>query len=336
MPLTVSSRRLPEEQRGGEDAQGRRTYTEVFEVDQTDGGPLAAGVAVVIAAQSVMTGDPVPLRGDLYSYAGTTDLDAYAQGFSWRRPHPVTMPKRWHVTVEYGPVEGDPGTLSEADPLLWPVIYWKEVIEEQVPIERARIVEDLSHVGRAPDSLGPIVNACGQQQIDPQLKTIRYPVLCCQKNYATLDEIIALDAAFEETTNDDVFFGSPARTARYLGTDTGPPQQIQGTLFYTGVTRIWFRSATWDRAVLNNGMMHFRKDGEEYILENDKPKLFRHMIREALFTEDGSQLQGEFTPSPEPANLALDGTALPTDQAGINLHYRFLAEVDYTGIGIGG
>src|ERR1051326_2372491 len=102
MTLTVTSKRLPDEMPGGQDEKGCRTYTETYEVTQTDGGALAAPVAIAIAGQSVMTGDPVPLRGGNYSYGGTTDPDSYAHSFAWRLPYPKDNPKIVHVTVNFG------------------------------------------------------------------------------------------------------------------------------------------------------------------------------------------------------------------------------------------
>jgi hypothetical protein len=107
MALTVSCKRLPDEMPGGEDEHGRRTYTDVYEVDQTDGGALAAPVAVAIAAQSANAGpDIIPLRGQNYSYGGSTDLDSYALRFGWKRPFPKTNKYRVHVNVDYGPADG--------------------------------------------------------------------------------------------------------------------------------------------------------------------------------------------------------------------------------------
>lgn len=344
MPLSVTSKRLPDAQRGGEDSVGRRTYEETFEVDQTDAGPLAAGVAVAIAAQTIAVGDLVPLRGDNYSYGGTTDLDSYAFDFSWQRPAPVDRPRRWHIGVKYGPAEGDPGQLGEDDPLLWPTEYWVEWTEEQVPIETARIVESLDHVGRAAGSLGPIINSAGEQQIDPQMKTVYYPILSCQKAYPTLNEIVALNTTYQDSTNNGVFFGAPARSAKYLLTESGRLQQTQGVSFYLGITRIWFRNALWDRRILNNGMMHLRKktDGTYRTAPGGSPRLFRHMLEQTTFNTDGSETTDVdesgakiYVPSPEPANLALDGTVLPKNQPGLNLNYRYLTELNYAGIGIG-
>ena len=348
MPVTVTSRYLAtDEQAGSSDQNDRRTYQEIFEVTQAEGETPAAGVAVAIAAQQVMSGDPLPLHGDTYARAGTTDLDAYAMKFAWKKPYPQQHPRRWHITCDYLPPDDvDPGQIGEPDPLLWPTEYWVEWTEEQVPLEKAKNVESLDHIGRGALIDGPIVNSAGEQTIDSQMKTFVYPVVCCQKAYSTLASIIALNSAYQESMNNGSFFGAPARYARYLGTESGRLQRAGGIGFYLGITRIWFKAALWDRRVLNNGMMHLQKNaaGTAYLRDgNAKLKLFRHMVREMHISDGkegeppaGTQVEGDLVPSPEPTNLDLLGQVLNKELAAINLTYRYLTELDYAGIGIGG
>jgi hypothetical protein len=338
MPLTVSSKRLPDAQPWSSDQLGRRTYTEVFEVDQTDAGDLASGVAVAIAAQQVLTGDPVPLRGENYSYGGTTDLDAFALTFSGVRPRPVDFPKRWHITVTYGQPEVNSDALVEDDPLLWPPEYWVEWTEESVPLVEGRIVEDLSHVGLSPGTLTPLTNSAGQQTIDPQMKTVFYPVLCCQKAYATLEEIVALNTTYQDSTNNGVFFGAAPRTARYLLTESGRVQRAGQQAVYFGVTRIWFKAETWDRKILNNGWLHLKKNGDNYLVdkEGNDPGLWRYKVQEITYDQAGQPVKGDFVDSPEPANLNLDGTPKLNSEHAESISYRYLNELNYLGIGVGG
>lgn len=343
MPLTVTSKLLrPHDMPGGEDMYGRREYDEVFEVDQTDGGADAAGVAVAIAAQSPGVGDVLPLKGANYSRHGTTDLNSYALSFNWRKPDAVNAPRRWHVGVHYGPLENTTsGQLSEPNPLQWPTEYWVEWTEEQVPVARATIVDSLDHIGRAAGTDGPIINSAGEETVNPLMKTIYYPILVAQKAYATLNEIIALNTSYQDSTNNNTFFGAPARTAKYLLTESGRLQRTQGVQFYLGVTRIWFKKTTWDLKVLNNGMSSLQKNAAgQYLGQNfpppfDYPKLYRYMVRDLSYEANGTPIEGEWVPSSEPANLALDGTPRATDLPAIHLTYRDLAELNYVGIGIG-
>jgi hypothetical protein len=345
MALTVSCKRLPDEMPGGEDEHGRRTYTDVYEVDQTDGGALAAPVAVAIAAQSANAGpDIIPLRGQNYSYGGSTDLDSYALRFGWKRPFPKTNKYRVHVNVDYGPADGfNPGRLSEPNPLLWQTEYWLEWTEEQVPVKEAKNVDDLTHIGRPPFTLSPITNAAGEEPVDPTLKLVRYPILCAQKAYATLNEIVALNTVFQETTNNGTYFGAAARQAKYLGTESGHITRTQGYSFYLGVTKIWFKKLTWDLKIMNIGFNELVKkrnsegfQTDEYLNDSqDEPQLFRCMVRDISYNEDGKQVLGDWVPSSEPLKLDMDGTRAQPTLPATNLRYRELEEVNYAGIGIG-
>lgn len=324
-----------------EDRYGGRTHTVVFETDQTDGGSFAAAASIVIAAQ---VAGQIPLKGTTYSFDGLTDADSYLQEISWERPNPADLPRRVQVTCKYAPADGmDPGQLSETNPLLWPVEYWVDWVEEQVVLEEARNVEDLDFADvfpRPAGTLGKVVNACGIEFTEPLMKTIYYPVLNAQKNYQTLDEIIALNLAFQGTTNNASWFGGDPRTAKYLITESGRKQQVQGQSFYAGVTRVWFKKATWDRKVLNNGWSHFERPAG-----NDSTILYDATGNRAFFKnlihDDPSALEDDDTldpeaPCSEPLNLTLDGTLLGADDSAVYITYRDLEEVDYSAIGIGG
>lgn len=325
-----------------EDRYGGRTYEVEFAVDQTDSGALAAGVAVVIAAQ-LLGVDPVPLKGDEYSFDGTTDDDSFCQEIEWHRPDPDDKPKRWHVACRYAPLEGvDHGTILEPDPLLWPVEYFVEWTEEQVPLNEARNVEELLYADsfpRAADTLGPVVNACGNEFTEPLMKTVYYPVLHAQKAYATLDEIVALNDAYQNTTNNAPFFGATTRKAKYLGTESGRKQRLNGVDFYMGVTRIWFKRATWDRPVLNNGWSHFERPAANpntILYDADGQRMFfKNLIHDDPASAEADNDIDPESPCSEPLNLSLDGTLLKADEPTVYITYRDLEEVNYAGIGIG-
>jgi hypothetical protein len=231
MALTVSCKRLPDQMDGGEDEHGKRTYKEVFEIDQTDAGALAAPVAMVIKAQSSNAGpDIVPLKGDNYSYGGTTDLDSYAMRYGWKRPKEIDLKTRIHATVDYGPADGfNPGRLTEPNPTSWPTEYWLEWTEEQVPVKDVRNVSALPGANRDADTVGPIINGAGEEPVDPVFKLVRYPILCCQKAYATLNEIVALNTTYQDTTNNASFFGA-ATTDRQIPLDRERPDHAYAGL----------------------------------------------------------------------------------------------------------
>lgn len=333
MPLTVFSKRLPTAEPGSLDKYGQRSYTIAFEVDQTDTGALADPVSILIAAQALVT-DPPPERGDTYSYNSFTDIDSFCQEITWERPHPSDKPKRWHYTCRFGPLEGvDSDTLAEPNPLLWATEYWVDWVEEQVVLRRALNVDDLPTIGRAPLTEGPVVNACGVDFTEVPMKTIYYPILNCQKAYATLEEIVALNMAFQDTTNSSTFFGAGARTAKYLSTESGRIQRVNGQSFYMGVTRIWFKKSNWDYKILNNGWTHFERDAAEEIITDGDGNPFRY--QNLVLDLNGTAAEDANQPCSEPLNLALDGTILPPDTPAVYMAYRDLEEVDYSAIGIG-
>lgn len=342
MALTVFSKRLPTPEKGMEDRFGARTYEVVFEVDQTDSGSRAAGVAVVIAAQ-LLGVDPVPLKGDEYSFDGTTDLDSFCQEIEWQRPDPDDRERRWHVACRYASLDGtDHGTIIEPDPLLWPTEYWVEWTEEQVVLQEAANVEELLYADSFPrtaGTLGPVVNACGIEFTEPLMKTIYYPVLHAQKAYASLDEIVALNNAFQGTTNNATWLTAPARTAKYLTTESGRKQRLQGVDFYMGVTRVWFKRATWDRKVLNNGWSHFKRPAanpDTIIYDaNGNRVFFKNLIYDDPSTIEADPDADPDVPCSEPLNLTLDGTLVGVGDDTTYITYRDLEEVSYAGIGIG-
>lgn len=347
MPTVLRSIRTITPDNGSCNALGERNYSVSYQVDQADGETVAEPMDLLLAAMA-LAGSPsttagnarIPEWGEQYSFNSFTDLDSYVQNISWQRKEFKETHRRWLYTLTYGPPRNtDPGVFSEPDPLLWPVLYDVDWIEEQVPLEEAAIVENLSHVGRAADSVGPVINSAGVEFTEGLLKTIYYPVLIALKNYETLDEIVALNLAFQGTTNDDTFFGAAARKAKYLMTASGGRHEVNGQVYYPGTTRIWFKDATWDRKVLNNGWEHFEKVGGSYVTETTgEPRLFPN-AEPAVEAIDAGDLDAELPKDVlcgEPRNLKLDGTLLETDEPAIYLTYRDLGEVDYAGIGIGG
>lgn len=342
MAFTLRSKRKNTAAEGACNALGERTYSVTYEVEQTDGGTLGEPMDILLAAMA-LSGSPtsgagdarVPAWGEEYSFGGFTDTDSFLQNITWRRPSPEHHFGLWHFDLSYGPARNlDPGIFTEPNPLLWPVVFDLDWISEQVPLDAARVVEDLSHVGRSANSLGPVINSCGVEFTEPLLKTVYYPILIAKKNYATLDEIVALNLAYQGTTNDGTYFGASQRKAKYLQTASGGRQQVNGQVYYPGTTRIWFKRATWDRPVLNNGWSHFRIEGGDYLLDDaGNPKLFKNKVHDNPAAAADAEPDADCS---EPLNLALDGTLQPSDTSALYLTFRDLEEVDYTGIGIGG
>lgn len=341
MPVTTTTVRLPQSGAGKEDRYGQRSYTVMFHVDQTDDGTIADGAAVVIAAQ---TATQVPLKGATYSYDGLTDADSFLQEIAWERAFSADRQRRWLVTCQYSPAEGlDSGTISEPNPLRRPVEYWIDWTEEAVVVREARNVEDMLYADtfpRAAGTLGPVVNACGVEFTEPVMKTVFHPVLYAQKAYATLDEIVALNLTYQGTTNSATFFGGEPRTAKYLTTESGRIQRVNGQSFYMGVTRIWFKKDTWDYKILNNGWSHFKSPLDKpnaIVYKADGSRaFFRNLVYDNLEALENDPSLDPHTPCSEPLNLTLDGKVLGREDEAVYIGYRDLEEVDYSAIGIGG
>lgn len=341
MTLTVECKRLPTAERGSSNQNQQRNYTKVFRIKQTDTGSRAGVKSLITAAQAVMSGDPIPVYGDEYTDAGDTDEDSYAMDFGWEWPHPADKPKVLDVTVGFQPLQGGNthGRLIEPDPLSWPIEYWIEWTEEQVVLQEATNVEELTSIGRSALTLGKVVNACGVEFSEPLMRTVYYPVIHAQKAYESLADITALDLAFQNTTNSDTFFGAALRKAKYLGTESGKVQKINGTSLYMGITRVWIKDATWDRKVLNNGWNHFQLNAAKSAILNDvdgKPGLFPNRVQDDADTFESDSSTEPSVASTEPLNLGLTGLLLAPGTDPTYVTYRDLNEVAYSGLGIGG
>lgn len=336
MALTVTCKRQPTES-GSSDKNQQRKYRSQYKIQQTDTGAREDAPTLIIAAQSASP-DALPEYGDNYVDAGTTDLDAYALNFTWDMSLGADHQKILTVDVDFGPTEGsNPGNLAEPDPLLWETEYWIEWTEEQIVLHEAENVEALPSVGRAANTLGKVVNAAGVEFTEPLMKTVYYPVLHAQKQYATLDEIVALNIAYQGTTNSDTFFGASARKAKYLGTESGHIQKINGQEFYVGITRVWFKDATWDRPVLNNGWSHVVFDSGSPVTNADgKVILEKNKVHDDAQDVIDDNTTDPDTPSSEPLNLDLSGELLFPNDDPVYITYRDLNAVAYSGLGIGG
>jgi hypothetical protein len=333
MPLTVTCRRQATAEPWSSNTNQQRTYQTVYRIEQTDAGSRAGVPSMILAAQALVS-NALPVYGDQWSLDGDTDPDAYATQFSSVWVHPADKPKFLDVTVTFGP-QGEPGKLLETNPLSWPTEYWVEWVEEQVVLDKATNVEALDGIGRAALTLGKVVNACGVEFTEPLMKTIRYPILHAQKNVEDLEDIIATENTYQDTTNNGTFFGAPARTAKFLSVDGGRKQKINGQSFYAAVVQIQFKRATWDRLVLNNGWSHFQKDAGSYIEKDGAPQLFKNKVfddPQALLDDPDADPD---TSCSEPLNLDHDGLLIVNNAEPDYISYRDLEEVDYAGIGIG-
>jgi hypothetical protein len=143
-----------------------------------------SGAQILEMARAATPGanfDFVPKIGRHYSLLGFSDNTAEVTSMTCELAS-GDNPKMWTITASYGNEDsGDGNLLGPApppDPLKWPVIHWIETIEEDKVIERAICLTELDHLKRGPNFFntfepGPIINAAGQQTVDPKIES--YP-----------------------------------------------------------------------------------------------------------------------------------------------------------------
>lgn len=115
----------------------------------------------------------------------------------------------WIIRANFAP-PGAGGKLSflgpkPVNPLRWPVEHWVEYSEDRVVVERAICLTQLDHLLRGPTHFasegGPIVNAAGQQTVDPQTDVAHRMILCSQVYYPDPIYCIGLMNQFEGTVH---------------------------------------------------------------------------------------------------------------------------------------
>lgn len=203
----------------------------------------------------------------------------------------------WIVNAECGPwpsEQGDPtggGTVTEGiynHPLKRKMVWSAERIVEQEHVEN-----DYNGV--------PIVNSANRKYDEALWRDRFITVFVGQKNFATLDSVIALNDTYDNTVNRDVTLGRPIDTLRYLGAEISQPQYENGVTFYTATIRLAYKKESWYRYLINRGWGYY-----------DRPKT----SSDARYINAGD---GVDQPIHEPVLLATDGTKLsenatPTSQ----------------------
>jgi hypothetical protein len=272
--------------------------------------------AAYAAAQSA-TPHPVPAPYSTYSLLGDTDVNAFCQTI---KPKRKSEKDATHIVVdvEWFPIVGDPANAftSEDNPLAVPIERWVEWEDIQVPADEAWNEEELPGIGRNADTLGPIQDAAGGEPSAPIMKTKKIPVLCLQKNYATLGEITALALTFADALNSATFYGAPERTALYRGAEISRPQYAGGTTYHTAVHRVAFLGGGWSFAMVNRGWAYLESG---------------NLVQATIKDQDDNDV-----PVTSPINLQLDGTRTPDGQIGTIIHYRTSPKLAFSGLGIGG
>ncbi len=225
---------------------------------------------------------------------------------------------RWKVTVTYKPLQpGEQNTENGPNPLLWPAVYWLEWIEFEEAVTQGRNIQAIGppSIQRAADQLGPIVNGALQEFEEGLVKTTRQAVLCIQKNVATLDQVLAVESAYQNTTNSDTVYGIGPRRYEYLSVDSGGVQNAAGQSYYARVARVKI-SETTDRTLLNIGWHNRNLSG----------KLVKYRVEEVDEVTGDSFDPKKYVEPSEPGFLTLLGARSNTP---VSVGYRILRPAAY-------
>lgn len=323
---------------------------------------------------------------DPFIYLDARDDNARAQEFD---VDPYSDDKAdwnlFYITAKFypWPDDGGGGQDPRIDPLDWRTQFWGDWHEVTVPEELGSCMTNLPSILRGPGFETPIdfggsgiifnpghtpkapfVNAAGQQTIDPLTKTIYNYILYAEKNYPSALNSNLLNTEFRNSVNtignyEDppdtpvLFMGDAGHYWRYLisKTEKRHTKEYEGQLleYYPTVTAIEFNPLTWDRLVLNNGQVCFRKtyiagEGDVFI-ENPvtgKPLLLPAIVSQLkddfVINTSASGNPGtqpvrtdfEEVPASEPVNLNTDGTQITDPDTPANhIKYYSYEEKDF-------
>lgn len=293
---------------------GKISHAAKFRV-KTD-APDDPAIVAIVGSQSALP-DPTPAYFSTFALNGSADANAFCKSIKATRARADSDRRTWLVDVSWSPLEGQDAsddTTSEDDPLLKPVKYWVEWEEIQVVVEEAWNVEALPGISRSPDTKGPVQNGAGQELSSGLTRPIRVPVLAAQKNYATLQEIIALGLSFDDSVSSDEYYGADPGKSAFRGIECSQPQYGGGIEYYSGIIRVAFREDGWNIPIVNRGWKYL-----------DAGKLKEATVKNA---------DNEDVPVAEPINLELNGTRTADGSVGTVINYRVSREIAYSGLGI--
>lgn len=302
------------------------TYAATYRVEDS-GTPIVAGLAAIILGQASGP-DAIPVYGSVFNLSitgtpvadfGSFLLDMRARPVGEAFPEPGVKADAWDVDVTWrAPDQGEyPGEAGVPALSRLPRV-WVDFESRPKKVTRARNVQALrpgspNTTGRLKprnaNTLGQIEDGAGVPQ-DSQFVEGVSPVLVIQQNVLSYTSAVALNIAFENTTNSASWYGVPAKQARFLRSETG--QQLydgtSGTLYYERQTRIEFLS--------NPQYLRIPNIGYERVVTGTTWR--SEHVRDA----DG-------LPSSQPVTLNYNGVE-DIDQW--DIEYDYLTAVSYAGI----
>lgn len=182
---------------------------------------------------------------------------------------------RWLVTATFTiPPDdttggGQPGGPPEPNPLLRPVRYSVE-FQNVVQAIRKDVVTGNAFLNSAGKPFGA-------QEIERSIL-----LLTCVKNYATLDEIIAIGRTYDQSVNDASYKGYGARQAKFESIVSSQQMYENGIAFYEGTIRIAFDPLNWDMKLVQEGWVYKAAGKTRRFLDDDNQPTTEPGLLDAL------------------------------------------------------
>lgn len=299
--------------RDGEDSVTER-WQATYDAVQTN-----VATAVVLAQQAGL-----PSRYDQYH---STSLYV-----SERRPQVQEGNRRvWYWDVTYSTLDrGDGHAQLQENPLLRPPVWDLDLVDSDERITLARNVYTLARAAggqqRTAGTLGPIVNAAGEQPDEALVRPTQNPILVGRVNKASLGAIAALITAYRNTANSGYILGFAARTLQFLGARSLGRTEENGFAYFPCEIRIEVVDTT-DLVIDNVGWHHWQLVDEEGV---QNWKLSRAQVE--VVDSGGRATKAD---AAAPVNLNNDGT-LGSDAAPTSIVYRHRTDVSYASLIIAG
>lgn len=248
---------------------GVQQHTQTYRI-VTDGYTLGEHIAREAHAAGT---NPLPVEGSLFDASGV----AICTEIRLRQEQESNF-RRWIATVIYGERSGDeeeqpPDPTVPPNPLQRATEWrldWETVTE---PIETDR-------------NGSAIVNSAGQPFTEVPVDERRLTTWVAEKNFETLEEIADLDAEYDRAVNSVEFLGRGPRQVKYAGCSASEAQWENGVRFFRASFRFVVKPETWDRKILDKGLM-IREGGE---LERAKDIDEQAVVEEVLLDGAGKQL----------------------------------------------
>jgi hypothetical protein len=256
---------------------------------------------------------PLPLLYDNYQEwnPGVTAAPLY-EDFGVRcmaiAIRPAGKPQLWKATATFRKLSnGEAPADDVANPLLLPIKYWIEFSDMYETIKYGAPTIPLGPAGaRQAGAFGPIVNGALKPFPDEIQDIRRRAYYVAEKPFATLQEILDLNATFDGTENDGTWYGYTAGHARFAGVTSTRKLTLNDIDYYLGTIRVEVSGNRFEKQVDNVGYEYFEALGINLVK----------------------------TTGADPVKMDDTGVILADNSDVEQITYRLLEPEDYTGLGI--